>query len=234
MPELPEVETVRRTLGPAIGKRIVSVWGSRQKLRGMPVPAAAIKRFALGSEVTAIDRWGKYLLLRFADSDKILVNHLGMSGRLRVQPASDPRVNHTHLVIGLAAGLEVRYSDPRRFGHLSVTSEAKKNDHPPLAVLGVDGLSDTIDGQFVHSHAAGSGRMLKTFLLDQSVIAGLGNIYVSEALWVAKIRPTLRANKLSRPRAALLANAIHHVFELALTRGGTSLKGLCRCRRCSR
>ena len=224
MPELPEVETVRRTLTPVLGKRIHSVWGSRYKLRGQSIPARALRRFAIGNAISTIDRLGKYLILGFKSSDDLLINHLGMTGRLRIVPAQTQRAPHTHLVLGLSGGAELRYSDPRRFGHLSLTTIANRDRHPPLEVLGIDAMSPMVDGDFIYTKAHNSSRMLKTFLLDQGVIAGLGNIYVSEALWTARIRPTVRANRLSRPRAHALANAVHHVLELALTRGGTSLR----------
>ncbi len=224
MPELPEVETVRRTLGPALDREVTKVWAARTTLRSVPIAGGRIRRLTLGTHFTEVRRWGKYLLLDLAERDGLLVCHLGMTGRLRVQSSDDERSSHTHLVLSLSGGFELRYSDPRRFGHLSIAQRGREREHPPLAVLGIDALADEVDGTFIRERAQRTTRSLKQFLLDQSVLAGLGNIYVSESLWGARIKPTLPANRLSAPRADVLARAIRHVLDSALTRGGTSLR----------
>lgn len=224
MPELPEVETVRRTLRPALGLRVERVWGSRGRLRGVAVPAAALRRAAVGASIEDVRRWGKYLLVDFAGRRQCLVTHLGMTGRLRIHDSDDPRVPHTHLVIGLSRGRELRFSDPRRFGHLSLARRGREREHPPLAVLGTDALSDELDGELLYRASRGSRRVLKGFLLAQDVVAGLGNIYVSEALWLARIHPTSPAGRLARGRAERLARAIRDVLHRALDHGGTSLR----------
>lgn len=224
MPELPEVETVRRTLAPVIGRRIESVWASRQKLRERLIPRARLARASTGARIEGIRRWGKYLLVDFIDRPAVMVVHLGMTGRLRVHANSDARVDHTHLVMGLSGRSELRYSDPRRFGHISVAERGREQEHPPLSVLGIDALTGTVDGAMLHEHTRRSRRMMKAFLLDQSVVAGLGNIYVCEVLWRARVRPTLRAHRLSRRRCGSVADAIGAVLDNALDRGGTSLR----------
>jgi formamidopyrimidine-DNA glycosylase len=224
MPELPEVETVRRTLAPAIGHIVEAVWSGRSLLRGARIPGAALRRAAVGAAIEPIRRWGKYLLLDFAGRDRVLVAHLGMTGRFRLHRRGEPRVAHTHLVVSLSGDLELRYSDPRRFGHLSLAPRGRESEHPPLAVLGIDALDPGLDGAVLYRATCGRGRQIKALLLDQSVVAGVGNIYASEALWWARIKPTLRAGALSCARADLLAEAIGAVLRLALERGGTSLR----------
>lgn len=234
MPELPEVETVRRTLAPAIGQVITSTWGSGKPLHmNRPVPYQAIDRFASRATIRDIRRHGKYLMLdleRRGSPAHVLLVHLGMTGRLRIHPAGAARGKHTHLVLGLRApgtrrvSHELRYADIRRFGQLDLVTATAEAEHPALRILGRDPLVDPLDGAFVHEHACNSGQTLKAFLLNQRIIAGIGNIYASEALWIARIRPTLRARQLSRPRAATLAAAVTQVLNHALTHGGTSLK----------
>ncbi|GAB4563434.1 MAG: bifunctional DNA-formamidopyrimidine glycosylase/DNA-(apurinic or apyrimidinic site) lyase [Haliangiales bacterium] len=228
MPELPEVETVRQTLAPARGQRVTAVWTSGKPLRlNQPVPAAALADAARGRRVEDIRRLGKYLLLDFAGADRSMLVHLGMSGRLRLMDTATPRPAHTHVALGLEGGKdarELRFSDPRRFGVVDVVERGREREHPALARLGVDPLLGEVTGALLYDASRGVRRNLKLFLLDQHVIAGVGNIYASEALWLARIRPTLEARKLSRPRAELLAQAVREVLEHALDRGGTSLR----------
>lgn len=229
MPELPEVETVRRTLAPAVGARVVDVWTSGLPLRlNRPVPAAALHEAAVGRAIEAVRRWGKYLLIDFVGGPVSVLVHLGMSGRLRLMDASTPRPAHTHVVFVLAGkrgrGLELRYSDPRRFGMVDVAVRGQERAHPALAVLGMDPLESALTGEFLYEASRGVKRSIKLFLLDQGTVAGVGNIYASEALWQSRIRPTMEARRLSRARAADLAQAVHDVFARALEHGGTSLR----------
>jgi len=226
MPELPEVETVRRTLAPALGHRVVSLWTSGKPLRmERPVDGRALRHAAIGHRLIDVRRRGKYLLLDFDGGSRSVLVHLGMSGRLRLHRAGDPRAPHTHVVFGLAGRgpAELRFSDPRRFGMVDVVDRRREREHPALAVLGVDPLEEGIDGALLHRHAAGSTRTLKALLLDQGVIAGVGNIYASEALWVAGLHPSTRARRLGR-RADALAAAVTQVLHRALDQGGTSLR----------
>lgn len=232
MPELPEVETVRRTLQPALGAVILKAWTSGQALHmNRPIPYAAIRRLGAGAKISGIRRRGKYLLLDLEHPerpDHVLLVHLGMTGRLRLHPTSEPRGTHTHLVWSLRRGrhtdTELRYSDIRRFGQLDLFPADREQTHPALSGLGVDPIEEELDADFVFERARSSGQMVKTFLLNQGVIAGIGNIYASEALWLARIRPTVRANRLSRQRAHELVGAVTRVLEHALEHGGTSLR----------
>lgn len=221
MPELPEVETVRLTLAPAIGQRVTEVWTSGLPLRlNHPVDQAALRRAARGNVLEDVRRLGKYLLLDFPT--RSVVVHLGMSGRLRLFDREAPTPPHTHVVFRMGPR-ELRFTDPRRFGQVSVAVRGAERDHPSLAVLGPDPLIDRIDGALMYELCR-TKRPVKLLLLDQSAIAGVGNIYASEALWEARIRPTLPAVRVSRPRAADLAQAVRAVLDRALEHGGTSLR----------
>lgn len=221
MPELPEVETVRRTLAPAVGGRISSVWTSGMGLHMARKPPVGKLKKLVGARITALRRHGKYLLIDTDHASSILV-HLGMTGRLRIQRKADPRTNHTHVVLGLD-GRELRYVDARRFGQVDVVVRGKEREHPALAVLGPDALDEAIDAAALLATARDKRTTLKAFVLDQSVIAGVGNIYASEALWRAQLRPTMRTQKLTEAGAARLARAIREVLERALENGGTTL-----------
>ena len=220
MPELPEVETVRRTLEPAVGAKIATVWDSGKKLHMQRKPPRKKLQGLVGATITAVRRHGKYLLVD-TDTPSTLLVHLGMTGRFQIRPANAERARHTHLVLGLG-DRELRFSDPRRFGQLDVFERAKERAHPALEILGPDGLAPIDVAAFLEA-AKQRRTTLKAFVLDQSVIAGVGNIYASEALWRAKLRPTKRTMRLTRAGAELLAASIAEVFALALDNGGTTL-----------
>lgn len=222
MPELPEVETVRRTLVPALGARIVAVWDSGRGLHMGRKPPRKRLGALVGATITKLRRHGKYLLID-TDTPNTLLVHLGMTGRLVITAKTATRAKHTHVVLDLG-DRELRFVDARRFGQIDVVDRAHERDHEGLAVLGPDALVDGFDGAYLFERSRGKQATMKAFVLDQGVIAGVGNIYASEALWRAKLRPTRRANRLTAAGAETLAAAIHEVFERALTKGGTSLR----------
>jgi formamidopyrimidine-DNA glycosylase len=230
VPELPEVEMVRRTLAPAIGRRIRDIWTSGKPLRGnRPVPAARLSRYLCGRRILGVRRLGKYLLIDVdpgpEDAAWAILIHLGMSGRLRLMAATEPRALHTHVVFSLDRGIaELRFSDPRRFGQVDVVRRGDERVHPSLSGLGRDPLEENVDGEWLYARMRGCARSIKALLLDQYPVAGVGNIYASEALWEARIRPTVRARTVSRDRSAALAMAIRRVLLRALDHGGTSLR----------
>jgi len=221
MPELPEVETVRRTLAPAVGGKVSSAWISGMGLHMARKPPLGKLRKLVGARITAVRRHGKYLLLDTDRSESLLV-HLGMTGRLRLHSKTDPRAKHTHVVLGLGTR-ELRFVDPRRFGQVDVVTRGQEREHSGLAALGPDALDEAIDVPALLAAAAAKRTTLKAFVLDQGVLAGVGNIYASEALWRARLRPTLRTNKLTAPAADRLAAAIREVLVRALDHGGTTL-----------
>jgi formamidopyrimidine-DNA glycosylase len=219
MPELPEVETFARSLRPHVLDRVVTgVWGSGLALR-KPVDLAAL-RTQEGRRIVSLMRTGKNLLFGF-DSGMVLCAHLGMSGCYLMQPAGSPPPEHTHLRFSFAGyPLEMRYVDPRRFG-LAVLCEAAQV--PQLLQLGPDPLSPEFTADHLFTALTGSRRDLKALLLDQGVVAGLGNIYAAEALFHAGLRPTRRGHRVSRPAAARLHAAIRQVLDAAVVRRGTTL-----------
>jgi formamidopyrimidine-DNA glycosylase len=221
VPELPEVETVRRTLAPAIGAQIAAVWDSGKGLHMFRKPPRKKLSKLVGARITEIRRHGKYLLLD-TDTPQSLLVHLGMTGRFCIQNKRKKRANHTHLVLDLGAR-ELRFTDPRRFGQIDVFVRAAEREHPALAVLGPDALATEIDVVAFHAAAKDRRTTLKAFILDQSVLAGVGNIYASEALWRAGLRPTKRTKRLTKVGAHRLVAAIREVIDHALVNGGTTL-----------
>jgi formamidopyrimidine-DNA glycosylase len=220
MPELPEVETVRRTLAPAVGAHIQSVWDSGRGLHMKRRPPRKKLQQLVGTTITGVRRHGKYLLIDTSGPQTLLA-HLGMTGRLRIVKKTEPHAPHTHLVLGLGAR-ELRFSDPRRFGQVDVFEREKEKLHPALALLGPDALAG-VEPAFLFTSSRKSRQTLKAFVLDQSIIAGMGNIYASEALWRAQLRPSKRAGRLTHVGAEKLAAAIEEVIARALDNGGTTL-----------
>ena len=221
MPELPEVETVRRTLAPAVGGRISTVWTSGLGLHMARKPPEAKLQKLVGARIAAVRRHGKYLLIDTDRPASILV-HLGMTGRLRIHDKADPPVKHTHVVLGLGKR-ELRFSDARRFGQIDVVVRGEERSHAGLGALGPDALDEAIDVAAMLVLAKAKRTTIKAFVLDQAVIAGVGNIYASEALWRAQLRPTMRTQKLTAAAAVRLAAAIREVIDRALANGGTTL-----------
>ena len=219
MPELPEVETTRRGLLPHVaGRRVLAVTVRRADLR-WPVPAA-IKRDLPGQRIGDIERRAKYLLLH-TDAGSALI-HLGMSGALRVLAPEVPVGSHDHYDLLLDSGRVLRYTDPRRFGCL--LWQAPGTLHPLLAELGPEPLSADFDGDYLWRRAHGRSAPIKTFLMDQRIVVGVGNIYAAEALFAAGIHPLRAAGRVSRARCAALADAVKRILEHAIARGGTTLR----------
>lgn len=224
MPELPEVETVRRGLEAVLaGRRIKSARALRPDLR-FPLPPALDRRL-LGRRVEALARRGKYLLLRLDDGEGVII-HLGMSGRLRIfAPGDRPELDrHDHIVFAIEDGTEIRFNDARRFGFLAMTPWDRILDHPHLKTLGPEPLDPTFDGRVLAGRLAGRRTTLKSALSDQRCVAGLGNIYVSEALFWASLSPESPAGSVTGARAATLAGAIRRVLTQAIEAGGSSLR----------
>lgn len=221
MPELPEVETIVRSLRPRlVGARIEAVWTSGLPLRlARPLDAALLRRTCRGARIEAVRRRGKYILVETAPGAGVLV-HLGMSGRLRLQAAGEPREKHTHVVFTLDGARELRFVDPRRFG--LVRAARVLDQLPELTLLGPDPLAE-LEAPALAQALAGSRAPLKAFLLDQRRIAGLGNIYVSEALFHAGVHPTTPARR-ARGRAEALVRGIRLALEAGIANRGTTLR----------
>lgn len=225
MPELPEVETVRRGLAPLLeGRRLVGIETRRADLR-IPFPLDLAERLA-GRIVIRIGRRAKYLRLDF-DDRAVLLLHLGMAGRIRfsapgaVPPPAGP---HDHLVMETEDGGRFVLTDPRRFGMAILTDSEAVESHPALAHLGPEPLGDAFDAAYLRGVFAGRRTPIKSALLDQRLVAGLGNIYVCESLCRAGLSPRRMAKSVGATRADRLVSAIRTTLEDAIAAGGSSLR----------
>jgi len=219
MPELPEVETTRRGLAPhLIGRTVVGLDIRQPRLR-WPIPRTLRTRLP-GQRIDDIERRAKYLLVHTQAGSALL--HLGMSGSLRVLPASTPIGAHDHVDWRLDSGRILRFTDPRRFG--SQLWQPIGKVHPLLAGLGPEPLADDFDGDHLWKRSRGRSAAVKVFLMDQAIVVGVGNIYASEALFAAGIHPKRAAGSISRARCARLADEVKRVLSYAITRGGTTLR----------
>ncbi|MDP6704830.1 MAG: bifunctional DNA-formamidopyrimidine glycosylase/DNA-(apurinic or apyrimidinic site) lyase [Alphaproteobacteria bacterium] len=223
MPELPEVETVRRGLeGPLVGRRLVRVVQRRADLR-WPLPESFEARLR-GRRVTRLDRRAKFLLAHLDDATVWMI-HLGMSGRLFLSPRPTPPPGpHDHVVVETDRGDVVTYQDHRRFGMMDLVAAASLERHPLLCRLGPEPLGNSFDEVTLSDRLSGRRTPIKAALLDQRTVAGLGNIYVSEALYRAGISPRRLARTVAGRRAARLVPAIRQVLEDAIRAGGSSLR----------
>ena len=240
MPELPEVETVRRGLQPVMeGSRILNAEARRKDLR-FPFQKDFVARLQ-GQTVTGLGRRAKYLMADLASGD-VLLMHLGMSGSFRVQTPDDvkapgefhhPRgkdAAHDHVVFHMSSGADVVFNDPRRFGYMKVIARHAIDEEPLLRGLGPEPLGNEFDAALLARACAGKKTSLKAALLDQRVVAGLGNIYVCEALYRARLSPRRLAATLATKNgeptdhARRLVDAIHAVLNQAIEAGGSSLR----------
>lgn len=219
MPELPEVETTRRGLAPHLRDQMIhGVILRRRELR-WPIPDEVSAQLP-GQRITDVRRRAKYLLLD-TDAGSALL-HLGMSGSLRVLPGDTPLRAHDHVDISLENGRLLRFNDPRRFG--SLLWQPAGTLHPLLQGLGPEPLDAAFDGDYLFQRSRGRRAPIKTFLMDQAVVVGVGNIYAAESLFRAGISPLREAGKVSRERYQRLATAVKDILQYAITRGGTTLR----------
>ena len=215
MPELPEVESVRRQLAPALaGRTVVTVWHDVQQ-RFLDLDRLA------GRTVTAVGRRGKFLLCPL-DGGLELVMHLGMTGVLRIGAGADAPVTHVRARLDLHDGSALHFRDVRRFGRLAVVEAGSYERIPTLAQLGPEPLSDDFDPDRFAAALAATRAAVKPWLLSQRPVAGVGNIYADEALWLARINPASR--RVGRERAAALHGAIRRVLADAIEREGTTFR----------
>lgn len=219
MPELPEVETTRLGLAPQLeGRRIVGVTLRRADLR-WPIPEE-ISSLLPGQAILGLRRRAKYLLLDVAAGSALL--HLGMTGSLRVLDGGEPAGIHDHVDLALDSGRVLRFRDPRRFGCLLWQPEGAT--HVLLGNLGPEPLSPAFHGEYLFRRSRGRRASVKTFLMDQETVVGVGNIYAAESLFRAGIAPERPAGEVSRPRYARLARAVKEILSQAIRSGGTTLR----------
>lgn len=220
MPELPEVETTRRGLAPhARGRRIVALKVYDSRLR-WPVSGDLAARVA-GARIRRVGRRAKYLLLELESGTLLL--HLGMSGSLRVLPLDAPRRKHDHFDLVLDSGRALRFNDPRRFGSL-LYAPGDASGHPLLAELAPEPFERAFDADYLFRITRGRRVALKQLLMNSHLVVGVGNIYASEALFRARLRPQRRARTLTRDEAARLVRAVRAVLAQAIRAGGTTLR----------
>ncbi len=236
MPELPEVETVRRGLAPAlVGRRIKRARTKRPDLR-FPFPPRFAARLS-GRRVDALERRAKYLLAHL-DNGKVWITHLGMTGRWSIigakqQPgdfyySEPPDPTHTHVIVEMEEGAKgekilLEFNDPRRFGYMDLIDARELEAHPFFKAMGPEPLGNEFHEPYLKRALAGKKTSIKAALLDQRVVAGLGNIYVVEALHRAGIAPTMQAGRISAKRLDKLYHAIRAVLEEAIEAGGSTL-----------
>jgi len=221
VPELPEVETIRRTLLPrVVGRRIADVEVREPRLRRRIPPSFAAR--LVGQRIDGIERRAKYLLFRLASGDA-MVAHFGMSGTIVIHDAPAAPGQHDHVRLRLSDGSELVLNDPRRFGLLLLVSPGEIEDLPELRHLGDDPLQGDIRADRFAAALRRSRRPIKNLLLDQTVLAGMGNIYANEALFRSRIRPTRRAFRVRVAEAEDLLRAIRQVLREAVDLGGSSI-----------
>jgi formamidopyrimidine-DNA glycosylase len=224
MPELPEVETARRGIAPhLVGRRVAAVTVRDRRLR-WPVPPALVRELP-GQRIEEVGRRGKYLLLKTRVGTAIL--HLGMSGSLRVLPQDTPPQKHDHVDLVMDSGQALRLRDPRRFGALLWT-RGDPAAHTLLKDLGPEPLGDAFDGDYLFQASRRRKVAVKQFIMDSHRVVGVGNIYASEALFLAAIRPQRAAGRISRAEYAALAKAIKKVLAASIKAGGTTLRDFMR------
>jgi formamidopyrimidine-DNA glycosylase len=225
MPELPEVETVMRGLALRLeGRRIRNAALSRGDLR-RAIPQGLAARLH-GATVIGFRRRGKYILMRLSGGDSVLI-HLGMSGRMAIRPQIDSgtdRQKHEHLIMETEDGWRIGLIDPRRFGLLDLMPTAVEDAHPLLRDMGPEPLDEDFTADLLSAALAGRRTPIKAALLDQRIVAGLGNIYVSEALFRAGISPRRLAGSVLGARATRLVPAIKATLREAIAAGGSSLR----------
>ena len=222
MPELPEVEVLRRTIeSTVIGDGIESIDVRERRLRE-PIDTRTLRRLLVGRRVVEIGRRAKYLLIHI-EGGSTLVVHLGMSGRLTVAPGDAPREPHEHVVLRLASGRKLRFRDPRRFGAMFALPTTAIDADRHFARLGIEPLGDEFSGATLAAGALRRNASVKGMLMDAAVVVGVGNIYASESLHRAGIHPRRSVARISGERWDRLAAAVRSVLADAVAQGGTTL-----------
>ncbi|MCP4470623.1 MAG: bifunctional DNA-formamidopyrimidine glycosylase/DNA-(apurinic or apyrimidinic site) lyase [Gammaproteobacteria bacterium] len=219
MPELPEVETTRRGIAPHLCRQRISKVILRDTRLRWPV-SPEVAQLA-GRRVEAISRRGKYLIMHLDRCS--LIWHLGMSGSMRVVPIGTPGASHEHVELQFGNGQALKFRDPRRFGAL-LYCERDPLQHRLLLSLGPEPLGDDFNTDYLYRSCRKRSAAIKIVLMNSHIVVGVGNIYASEALFLAGIRPTRRAGRISRPRIASLVDAVRSTLAAAIAQGGTTLQ----------
>lgn len=223
MPELPEVETTKRGLSPVLeGKRITKVHQRRDNIR-IPIPADFVKRIE-GHVIKSIVRRAKYLQM-FLNTGDAIICHLGMSGKFVIREKDDtPFAKHDHVIFETEDGILAIYNDPRRFGIMTICYENELESHKLFKDMAAEPLGNEFNGAYLFDKIKSSTSTIKALLLNQKVVVGLGNIYVCEALNMAKISPLRKGKELSEQDTETLVPLIRDILNRAIEAGGSSLK----------
>lgn len=221
MPELPEVETILRGISQRILKsHVQSVDVIRAGLRRSIDPR--LSSCLSGAQIIELARCGKYMIMRTDRGDSVIV-HLGMSGRFILLNKDAPIAPHTHVILHFPKSLQLRFIDPRRFGAIDLM-RTEEEDFPPLALLGPEPMSADFSTQYLSQIVLRKSSAIKTILLDQRVVAGLGNIYVCEILYRARVSPFMRGRDLTMTETSQIIDETHIVLEAAIAAGGSTLR----------
>ncbi|KTD23012.1 bifunctional DNA-formamidopyrimidine glycosylase/DNA-(apurinic or apyrimidinic site) lyase [Legionella londiniensis] len=220
MPELPEVETTKRGISSFLLKQTIADIIVRQSKLRLPVDDG-IRTRCRGQQIVGIARRGKYLILELPPG--ALLIHLGMSGHLRIVDRESPIKKHDHIDLILTSGYILRYHDPRRFG-LWLYAPNPAGEHPLLSHLGLEPLSDEFTGDYLFLKSRNKQQPVKSFIMDNRVVVGVGNIYASESLFLANIHPTMPAGAIPHKQYIRLAQQIKSVLQQAIEQGGTTLR----------
>lgn len=223
MPELPEVETIRKTLENfVLNKKVSGITVKWPKIIKLPDDIDHFKNLLIGETIRSIDRQGKFLL--FYLDDHVLVSHLRMEGKYRVVSSEEPIDKHTHVIFHFSDGTEMRYNDVRKFGTMHVFPIGTEFKEKPLDHLGPDPFQENYTVEYLVERLNKTTRLIKAALLDQTIIAGLGNIYVDEVLFLSRIHPERRANTLTDAEIKLVYDNAFIVLEKAVAQGGTTIR----------
>jgi formamidopyrimidine-DNA glycosylase len=227
MPELPEVEVIKRGLQRHLpGRKVTEIVMGNKKLR-QPMPRKNLKNFIQGTRIKSVDRRAKFLLITMANGATLIV-HLGMTGRLGIFPAESPRAKHPrakhdHLRLQLDNGTQLRFNDIRRFGFILVIPPGKGFGSTMLSHIGPEPFAQEFSTLYLYQLAAGKSRPVKNFLMDSSVVAGIGNIYASEILFHAGLNPKKKIGLISKTEWGKVIASTHHVLKKAIESGGTTI-----------
>ena len=224
MPELPEVEVVKQGLVPhLVGRRIVALHSSNKKLR-CEIPYHEMVEHLIDEEITNLERRAKYLIVEFS-SGGALVIHLGMTGKLGIVPVSKPTMAHDHVIWQLDNQQEIRFNDVRRFGSIQLLSpgENSNREQSLFSKTGPEPFDSEFTGAYLKSKAAGRRGPIKSFLMNNTIVAGIGNIYANESLFAAGIRPRTAAGRISRKQYEELVFHIRSVLTHAIKCGGSTI-----------
>lgn len=223
MPELPEVETIKNTLKRfVINKTIADISVLWPNIIKRPDDAEQFKHIVTGQTIHDIKRKGKFLLFQLDES--VLISHLRMEGKYSVHSSEEPMKKHTHVVFGFTDGEELRYNDVRKFGTMHVFNKGDEFNHKPLNQLGPDPFDEEFTVDYFYKKLKKTERVIKAALLDQSIVTGLGNIYVDETLFRANVHPLKKASRLTKKEVKVIQEQAILTLRDAVAQGGTTIR----------